>query len=499
VRLELLPPPSPPRARERRERRFGALAAVALFALTLLSTVTLGGAWSLLARSDVAPGVVPILTPATVALVWGDAALRAQGFAFALPALFILLCHEVGHWLACRHHGLPTSPPVFLPAPLGLGTFGAFIHLRRPFRSRRELLDVGVWGPLAGFGALLPFLVIGAALSQPSAPAETLAAVGAPPRLRLGGNLLLAGVQRLVHGELPPGVVLNPHPFLLAAWVGCCATMLNLLPLGRLDGGHVVYAAGGAWQRRAAWPLWAALVLLGARWPWWWLWSVVILLLGLHHPRVDDEQQALDSPRRALAFAALALFALTFMPVPLRVEAARAAAPASRSPFGQVEDEGDRTVVHQLDRHPRAEAAAGDAAAARAQPLGEPVDERRRDRGRRGAREGGAAPPVERGEEGELGDEQDLAAGRREVEVHPAAGVVEDPERGELGGGGLDLGLAVAVADPGQDEQPATDRGHLLRPDRDAGARDALQDETHRFRLLMGVLRGGSARIGEPL
>ncbi len=476
MRLELLPPLSPPRRREQRDRYFGATTAIALFALTLFTTITLGGAWSLLARSDVAPSVLPLLTPTNVLLVWRDAALLAQGLAFALPTLFILLCHEAGHWLACRQHGVPTTPPIFLPAPLGLGTFGAFIHLQRPIRSRRELLDVGVWGPLAGFAALLPFLVLGAALSQPSGLTESLLAASSPPRLRLGGNLLIRGVLQLMHGDLPPGVVLNPHPFLLAAWVGCCATMLNLLPLGRLDGGHIVYAVSGALQRRVVWPLWAGLVLLGTLWRWWWLWSLLILLLGMHHPRVSDEERPLDRRRKGLAFAALALFVLTFMPVPLRVEPLQAPA-IGRSGLGrELERDGDRAVVDQLDRHARAESPASNLDSTRAQPLGEPFHHRRGDFGRRRALEGWAAPAVERSEERELGDEKERAARLRQVEIHLARGVVEDPEAHELVGGRLHLLFAVAALDSDQHEKAAPDRSDLLASNRDPGARHPLQD-----------------------
>jgi membrane-associated protease RseP (regulator of RpoE activity) len=317
LQLELIPP-APPSAPG--SRRVGSYTLAALLgALSLFTTVTLGGVFFLGTRTDVVTDIVPLLLPETVARVWGDPTLRGLGFRFALPTLFILLCHELGHYLVCRKHGLPATPPYFVPAPIGLGTFGAFIRIRGAIRNRRQLLEVGVSGPIAGFAALLPFLLYGVAHSRP----VELGALAAPeaPGLQLflpGQGLLTSGVVWLFHGALPAGAVLNPHPFLLAAWVGLFATMLNLLPLGQLDGGHILYAALGRRQPWLAWPLWGALALVGLAWPGWWLWCVIVLVLGLRHPPLVDEAEPLDRVRTGLALAAALLFALSFMPVPIR-------------------------------------------------------------------------------------------------------------------------------------------------------------------------------------
>lgn len=279
----------------------------------------MGGIFFLGSRTDVITDIVPLLLPETVARVWSDPDLRALGFRFALPTLFILLCHELGHYLVCRRHRLPVTPPYFVPAPIGLGTFGAFIRIRGPIRTRRQLIEVGVSGPIAGFVALLPFLVYGVAASRP----VTLGALAAPGAHGLqlflpGEGLLGAALVRLLHGPLPADVVLNPHPFLLAAWVGLFATMLNLLPLGQLDGGHVLYAVFGRNQPRVALPLWGALALAGMAWPGWWLWCVIVLVLGLRHPPLVDEAEPLDGRGRRLAVVAALIFAVAFMPVPIR-------------------------------------------------------------------------------------------------------------------------------------------------------------------------------------
>jgi membrane-associated protease RseP (regulator of RpoE activity) len=201
-----------------------------------------------------------------------------------------------------------------------LGTFGAFIRIRAPIEHRRQLLDVGVWGPLAGFLALLPFLVLGLLWSTPApidalAPGETSDVVLWVP----GRSLALHGLAALVHGPLGPATTLDLHPFALAAWVGLLVTALNLLPLGQLDGGHILYAVTGRLQRRLALPLWLALGLAGLFvWAGWLLWSVIVLFMGLYHPPVRDELIPLGRGRRLLALVALAIFVLSFMPVPLR-------------------------------------------------------------------------------------------------------------------------------------------------------------------------------------
>jgi membrane-associated protease RseP (regulator of RpoE activity) len=295
------------------------LLAISLFLLTLFATTTLGAGWYLSTRTDVTTDLVPFLTPRTITAVWSDPDLLATGLMFSLPALFILLCHELGHYLTCRRYGLPVTLPYFIPAPLGLGTLGAFIKIKSRIRSKQELLDVGASGPIAGFLALLPFLLYGVAKSQPAT--VQLAAENETSNLVLllpGKSLGIELAVRLFHGELPEGVVMDLHPFALAAWVGLLATALNLLPLGQLDGGHILYAANSKLQRQSVFLLWGALALAGLfLWPGWILWCVVVLIVGLRHPRLIDENKPLDRRRRLIAFACLILFVLSFMPIPV--------------------------------------------------------------------------------------------------------------------------------------------------------------------------------------
>lgn len=294
------------------------LLAGVLLAVTFFTTTTLGAAWYLWSRVDVVSLIDPLLLPHTVLRVWSTPQLLRLGLSFSVPALFILFCHEMGHYLACRRYGLPATLPYFLPAPLAIGTFGAFIRIRAPIRTKRQLFDIGVAGPLAGFVALLPFLILGVARSR-VIPIETVPLEQNPPGLLLlpGKSLLLELGSRFFHGPLPEGTVLELHPFALAAWFGLFATALNLIPLGQLDGGHILYAATGRLQRRLALPLWLGLGLMALLWPGWLLWCAIVLFMGLPHPPVRDEEIPLDRRRRVLAWIALGVFLLSFMPVPL--------------------------------------------------------------------------------------------------------------------------------------------------------------------------------------
>jgi len=310
--IEPLPAPGEPPARHVRERpRF--LLALFLFSLTLLSTITLSPVMYMVSRTDVTTFLPLWLTPHLVRAVWSDPALLRIGLSFSFAAMTILFCHEMGHYLACRRYGIACTPPYFLPVPLNFGTFGAFIKIKEPIRTKRELFDVGVAGPLAGFVALIPFLLYGVAHSQivplpPPGPGLVLAP---------GHSLAMLLAVRLFHGPLHEGMYINLHPMALGAWLGLLATSLNLLPLGQLDGGHILYAATGRLQRRLALPLWLGLGLLGWFWQGWLVWTLIVLVIGLYHPPVWDEREPLDPRRRMIAVLALVIFVLSFMPIPI--------------------------------------------------------------------------------------------------------------------------------------------------------------------------------------
>jgi hypothetical protein len=306
--LEGLPP-------ERPRYRLAAI----LFVLTFLTTTTLGGVLYLVTRTDETTALYPFLHPQTVSAVWRTPELLRLGLSFSLPLLAILASHELGHYLACRRYGVPATLPYFLPAPLVLGTFGAFIRIRGRIRSKTQLFDIGVAGPLAGFAVLLPFLVLGVAWSKPG----VVEVATDPDRVdailyRPGTNLALEALTWVFHGRLPDNMVLDLHPFALAAWVGLFATALNLLPMGQLDGGHLLYAVASRLHRRLAWPIWIVVCALGLLWIGWFLLCLMVLVaMGLRHPPVLDADQPLAPRRRKLAALALVLLVVCFTPIPL--------------------------------------------------------------------------------------------------------------------------------------------------------------------------------------
>jgi len=276
-----------------------------LFLATLATTTLVGG----LSFAELPPEA------ATLGLlrVLVHPALLKAGLQFSLPLMTILLAHEMGHFIACRRHRLDATLPFFLPVPFGIGTFGAFIKIRTPLANKRELFDVGASGPIAGFIAAVPILIAGIALSHSTT-------VTPPPGSMLFGEpLAFQIVARAIHGALPAGADLLLHPTGFAAWFGLLVTALNLLPFGQLDGGHVVYALFGRWQRRVAWPLLGVLVALGFRWTGWWIWAVIALVMGPRHPWIPGEEEPLDRRRLILGIACIILFVLCLTPEPVRL------------------------------------------------------------------------------------------------------------------------------------------------------------------------------------
>lgn len=237
------------------------------------------------------------------------------GWAFALTLIGILGAHEAGHFMACRFHGVRSSLPWILPAPTLIGTFGAFIRLRSRVPSRTALMDIGISGPLAGMVVTLPVLVVGLLLSHPVAPAGFHSAASISVSVPLALSILHA-ILRLFDPSLPPlDGAFNPHPILVAAWIGLFITSVNLIPAGQLDGGHILYALS---PRAHRWITSAVIFLLffagTMLWVGWLVWGC-FLLPSLRHPSVPHVPAQLG--RRAwLAVAALALLLLTLTPEP---------------------------------------------------------------------------------------------------------------------------------------------------------------------------------------
>ena len=240
-----------------------------------------------------------------------------SGLWYSASILAILGAHEFGHYYACRYYHVDASLPYFLPAPFPLtGTLGAFIRIRQVIPGKRELFDIGIAGPIAGFVVAIPVLLIGMALSRVTPlPPDTGGFV------ELGEPLLFKGVAWLFFGTPPDGYSINMHPMAFAAWFGLLATALNLFPIGQLDGGHISYAVLGRKSTLVTLSTVGCLIgltFISTSWLVWTVLTVVMLLaFGPRHPRTIDEDVPLDPARRWLAAGALLMFIVCFTPTPI--------------------------------------------------------------------------------------------------------------------------------------------------------------------------------------
>ena len=305
----------------RRRRTQWALPLV-LIALTFLSTFYVGAA-QVLRRP-----------PTSVDELW-------TGWVFSLPLMAILLAHEFGHFFAGMYHRIDVSPPYFIPVPFFLlGTLGAVIQMRERIRSRNALLDIGAAGPLCGMLVALPVVVYGIATSpvEPIPEGEYFVE---------GRSILYLAILRGLKGPIAAGHDVLLSPTALAGWAGLLVTMINLLPFGQLDGGHIAYALLGPRQNRISrlvlrlLPLVAVLIgliyavpsyLAGVRGDLlasdaaagmhWLVWAVVLWFLtratGPGHP--PTEEADLTPRRRMVGWLTLSLFILLFMPSWIRIQ-----------------------------------------------------------------------------------------------------------------------------------------------------------------------------------
>jgi membrane-associated protease RseP (regulator of RpoE activity) len=303
-------------------------------------------------------GVTAATTSFTFNQQFGDA-LPLDGrlggsLAFSLALLAILGSHEMGHYLLARVHGVDASLPYFIPLPyLGVGTLGAVIRIRGRIPHRNALVDIGAAGPLAGLLVALPVLLWGLAHSsvvdvpaiRPSFPGESslwmlggellhwlqvkLSLVAPTPPgpepigafVVFGDSLLMRGLKWLVLGPLPAGKGLQEHPVVIAGWFGLLVTLLNLLPVGQFDGGHLAFALWGRHARLVGKAMALVLFFLTLFYTvTWGLWLLVATkVVGFGHPEVTQPAEPLGLGRKlvcAVCFLALVGCAL---PVPIRM------------------------------------------------------------------------------------------------------------------------------------------------------------------------------------
>ncbi len=268
---------------------------VLLFLMTVVTTVVAG---------MVMEGMHPLKE-------WGQ---FYRGLPYAGTLLLILLSHEMGHYLTARYYGMDVTLPYFLPAPpplFFLGTLGAFIRMKSPVRHRRALLNVGAAGPIAGFCVALPAMIY-AYMTATIVPVDT-----AVSGLSLGEPLLLQFISQLVLGPIEAGHAIHINSVGIAAWFGILVTVLNLLPMGQLDGGHIVYALTGQYARYVSWAVVCTLLVLGFYFVGWFIWAFFGWITSLRQPAILDQHIPLDRRSRIIAGITLAIFVLCFMPVPI--------------------------------------------------------------------------------------------------------------------------------------------------------------------------------------
>lgn len=304
---------------------------ILLFVLTILSTLFVGATWS-------------DQVPPSADTVWILKHLWV-GWPFALSLMVILTGHELGHYFAGRFYRVPVSLPYFIPLPLPpLGTMGAVILMKGRSVNRRQMLTVGLAGPLTGFVLAVPILLLGLSLST----VQPMTAPEPGTMVFLEGNSLLYLLLKFsIFGQILPGSGMLSslpgaldqigaalfgtfpidrgydvfvHPVALAGWAGLLVTGLNLLPVGQLDGGHILYSLIGQRARMLTWPVIGLLLVMGFfLWSGWYVWAALLFLFGRSHPEPLDDVTRLDLPREVLAIVMLVLFVLIFTPLPMRI------------------------------------------------------------------------------------------------------------------------------------------------------------------------------------
>ncbi len=240
-----------------------------------------------------------------------------NGFLYSMALLAILGTHEFGHYWACRRNNVNASLPNFLPAPpfFMIGTFGAFIMIKEPIPNRRALIEIGASGPIAGFAVAIPVLIIGLINSKVSAVPVADPNLG----ISFGSSLILIAFTKLTLGvnAMATDMTIHLHPVAYAGWVGMFFTGLNLLPIGQLDGGHITYSLFGKRHKLIAKIFFLLFIPLGIYCWGWYVWALLILLMGLRHPPLMEESISLSEGHKKIGYLSIIIFILTFVPIPI--------------------------------------------------------------------------------------------------------------------------------------------------------------------------------------
>jgi membrane-associated protease RseP (regulator of RpoE activity) len=303
-----------------------------LFTLTVFSMMYVGSTYSLMGIYEGPPEI----TFQTIKPYLQDSLMGGVAFTFSL--LSILLAHEFGHYFVSRFHKTEVSLPYFIPFPNILGTMGAVILTKEIPKNKKTMLDIGIAGPLAGLIVTIPVLIWGLSTSQINHLPNNLTNTAFE-----GNSILYLGLKYLVHGQMLPnpttyggvspilywikyfftgkplpsgGIDVTMNSIALAGWAGVLVTGMNLIPIGQLDGGHLLYGVLGKQTQKVVPFIFGALFLLGLAWNGWWFFFLLLLFLNRRHGELLDEITPLDRKRKRLAIFGLFVFVLVFIPVP---------------------------------------------------------------------------------------------------------------------------------------------------------------------------------------
>jgi membrane-associated protease RseP (regulator of RpoE activity) len=282
---------------------------IALFVITFLTTLVVGTFHA----TNISLGNFTDL------INFGEALLKDplklyKGLPFSIALMVILLSHESAHYIASKRHRVEATLPYFIPAPSVFGTLGAFIKMKSPITTRNALMDIGASGPIAGFVMSLLACAVGLSMSR------VVPVVKVTDEFMFGPSLLFYWMAKLFLGNIPPDYGVSMNPIAFAGWIGFFVTSLNLIPVGQLDGGHIAYALLGERHTRISKILIGVLFGMGVLlYEGWLVWAVLLIILGFRHPPIVYSDVPLDRKRRIVGWIALAIFIVTFTPVPVMV------------------------------------------------------------------------------------------------------------------------------------------------------------------------------------
>ncbi len=241
-----------------------------------------------------------------------QALLDGQNILFTIAMISILFVHEMGHYVASRKRHIITSWPYFIPAPNIIGTFGAIIKSKSPFWNRRDLIEVGAWGPIAGWVVALGWTVYGIATATVT-PLEFPVESG-----YLGEPLIFKILTFIFIESNSEHYVIELNEAIFAGWVGMLVTAINMLPIGQLDGGHVVYGLLKKKQHFISYIAMGGLFVLGFESPIWWMFALMGIVFGMKHPSTLQDSKKLSTTAIILGLSSLLIFLLSFTPRPFQ-------------------------------------------------------------------------------------------------------------------------------------------------------------------------------------